>query len=45
MLRRLLVFVFVLGIPAVSFGQATPERFLPSGSQFYLRWDGIASHR
>jgi hypothetical protein len=45
MLRRSLVVLLLLVLPGICLGQGTSERYLSSGTQFYLRWDGFATHR
>jgi hypothetical protein len=45
MLQRILLAIVVLGIPSLSRAQEGGARALPPGSQLYLRWDGLASHR
>ncbi|MCI0741142.1 MAG: hypothetical protein L0Y72_19020 [Gemmataceae bacterium] len=45
MARRTWLSLILLCAPAVAHAQSVPERLLPSGSQIFLRWDGVEPHR
>jgi hypothetical protein len=45
MWRRFWLAGVLILVPAVSWAQSAPERFLPAGSQIYLSWDGLDKHR
>ncbi|MBM4072893.1 MAG: hypothetical protein FJ271_28790 [Planctomycetes bacterium] len=45
MVMRVAMAVMVWALASTSWAQEAPERLLPRGSQVYLRWDGVATHR
>lgn len=44
MWRRTALLLFLLWIPTLASAQDTPVRYLPSGCQLYLQWDGCRPH-
>jgi hypothetical protein len=41
---RFALALLLVALPGVCRAQDAPERLLPSGSQVYFRWDGLAGH-